>query len=225
MRPHFGTLGVWAHESKFTPQLARELELLGYTGIWLGGSPGGDLAIVSSLLDATERINVATGIVNIWSDDARTHRRRAPAYYFRASRTIPARHRHGASGGHLGLQAPVSGTGRLPRRARRRGGAAGRAGARRARPEGAAPGARPHRRRASLPRPAGAHEDRARDPRRGRPAGTRAEGGARDRPRSAPGRSAGRPSTSPTSVSSTTPPTCAGSAGATRTWPARAATS
>ena len=79
MRPQFGTLGVWAHESKFTPQLARELELLGYTGIWLGGSPGGDLAIVSTLLDATERINVATGIVNIWSDDARTiaaaHRR------------------------------------------------------------------------------------------------------------------------------------------------------
>ncbi len=79
MQPQFGTLGVWGHESQFTPELARQLEQLGYTGIWLGGSPGGDLAVVSSLLNATERITVATGIVNIWQDDPRTiaaaHRR------------------------------------------------------------------------------------------------------------------------------------------------------
>lgn len=79
MRPPFGTLGVWAHESKLTPQLARELEQLGYTGIWIGGSPGGDLSSASQLLKATDRISVATGIVNIWSDDARSiaaaHRR------------------------------------------------------------------------------------------------------------------------------------------------------
>ncbi len=79
MQPQFGTLGAWANESKFTPELARQLEQLGYTGIWLGGSPGGDLAAASSLLNATEHISVATGIVNIWSDDARsiaaTHRR------------------------------------------------------------------------------------------------------------------------------------------------------
>ena len=79
MKPQFGTLGVWAHESKLTAELARELEQLGYTGIWLGGSPGGDLAAASTLLDATERLTVATGIVNIWRDDARSiaaaHRR------------------------------------------------------------------------------------------------------------------------------------------------------
>jgi probable F420-dependent oxidoreductase len=79
VRPQFGTLGVWAHESKLSPRLARELEHLGYTGIWIGGSPGGDLASASSLLDATERITIATGIVNIWRDDARSiaaaHRR------------------------------------------------------------------------------------------------------------------------------------------------------
>lgn len=79
MRPPFGTLGVWAHESKLTPKLARELEQLGYTGIWIGGSPGGDLSSASQLLTATDRISVATGIVNIWSDDARSiaaaHRR------------------------------------------------------------------------------------------------------------------------------------------------------
>jgi probable F420-dependent oxidoreductase len=79
VQPQFGALGVWGHESKFSPELARRLEELGYTGIWLGGSPGGDLAIASSLLNATERLTVATGIVNIWQDDARTiaaaHRR------------------------------------------------------------------------------------------------------------------------------------------------------
>lgn len=79
MRPQFGILGVWAHESKLTPELARELEQLGYTGIWIGGSPGGDLAVASTVLGATERISVATGIVNIWRDDARSiaaaHRR------------------------------------------------------------------------------------------------------------------------------------------------------
>ena len=48
---------------------------------------------------------------------------------------------------------------------------------------------------------------------------------ARDRSRLAPARSAAPPSTSPTSASSTTPRTCAGSAGATRTSRAPAATS
>ena len=70
MRPQFGTLGAWGHESKFSPELARELEHLGYTAIWLGGSPGGDLAAASTLLAATENLVVATGIVNIWKDSA-----------------------------------------------------------------------------------------------------------------------------------------------------------
>lgn len=39
---------------------------LGYTGIWIGGSPGGDLSSASRLLKATDRVSVATGIVNIW---------------------------------------------------------------------------------------------------------------------------------------------------------------
>jgi probable F420-dependent oxidoreductase len=54
----------------FTPELATEVEALGYGAIWLGGSPGGDLTIVESLLDVTERITIATGIVNMWRDEA-----------------------------------------------------------------------------------------------------------------------------------------------------------
>ena len=71
MRPELGRLGIWAHESKLSAELARELERAGYGAIWIGGSPGGDLNIVSEVLAATERLVVATGIVNIWTDDAR----------------------------------------------------------------------------------------------------------------------------------------------------------
>jgi probable F420-dependent oxidoreductase len=67
-----GTVGVWAHESLLSPALVRELEQLGYGAIWLGGSPGGDLSMVDPLLDATQHLVVATGITNIWADDAVT---------------------------------------------------------------------------------------------------------------------------------------------------------
>lgn len=79
MATQLGRIGVWALESALTPAVARELEQAGYGAIWIGGSPGGDLALVDGLLDATERIVVATGIVNVWNDDARdiaaAHRR------------------------------------------------------------------------------------------------------------------------------------------------------
>jgi probable F420-dependent oxidoreductase len=84
MAVNLGQVGVWAPESTLSPALAGALENLGYGAIWIGGSPAGDLSIVDELLDATERLVVATGIVNIWKDDARvvaaSHRRLAPAY-------------------------------------------------------------------------------------------------------------------------------------------------
>ncbi|SHG16265.1 probable F420-dependent oxidoreductase, MSMEG_4141 family [Jatrophihabitans endophyticus] len=82
--PHLGPLGTWGHESLFDPQLARDLESYGYSAIWLGGSPAADLAAVEPLLAATENLVVATGIVNIWSADARavaaSHRRITAAF-------------------------------------------------------------------------------------------------------------------------------------------------
>ena len=96
MQPRFGTLGAWAHESRFTPRLVRELEELGYTGIWLGGSPGGDLTAVMPILEATENISVATGIVNIWSDDART----IAAAHRRITSDHPGRFLLGIGAGH-----------------------------------------------------------------------------------------------------------------------------
>jgi probable F420-dependent oxidoreductase len=84
MAIELGQVGVWAPETTLNPELARALENLGYGAIWIGGSPAGELAIVDELLGATERIVVATGIVNIWKDDARlvaaSHHRLEAAY-------------------------------------------------------------------------------------------------------------------------------------------------
>ncbi|MQA77631.1 MAG: TIGR03620 family F420-dependent LLM class oxidoreductase [Streptosporangiales bacterium] len=67
-----GRIGIWRRASGLDADLAIEVERLGYGAIWIGGSPAGDLRLAESLLDATERIPVATGIVNMWKDDAET---------------------------------------------------------------------------------------------------------------------------------------------------------
>lgn len=66
-----GRIGVWRRQREVTPDLAVELERLGYDTIWLGAAAG-DLRLAEELLDATSRITVATGIVNIWADEAAT---------------------------------------------------------------------------------------------------------------------------------------------------------
>jgi probable F420-dependent oxidoreductase len=65
-----GRVGIWAHSSRLGAKRAQELEEQGYGAIWIGGSPGGDLDIVTEMLAATTSIVVATGIVNMWADDA-----------------------------------------------------------------------------------------------------------------------------------------------------------
>lgn len=65
-----GALGMWRRGTDIDASLAREVESLGYGTIWLGGSPPADLEHAEALLDATESIVVATGIVNIWKSDA-----------------------------------------------------------------------------------------------------------------------------------------------------------
>ncbi|MHA6618349.1 LLM class F420-dependent oxidoreductase [Pseudonocardia sp. DLS-67] len=65
-----GRYGIWQRAADLSPEFAAEVEALGYGAIWIGGSPPGDLALSESLLDATERIVVATGIVNMWKTPA-----------------------------------------------------------------------------------------------------------------------------------------------------------
>ena len=71
-----GKIGVWSAGLRFGPpeqalELAAELEELGYGALWVpGGAAAGTLDSAAALLDATENIPVATGIVNIWVEDA-----------------------------------------------------------------------------------------------------------------------------------------------------------
>ena len=70
MTVQLGRYGVWRTTSGLSPELAVQLERLGFGAIWIGGSPGADLAQAESMLAATERIAVATGIVNMWATPA-----------------------------------------------------------------------------------------------------------------------------------------------------------
>jgi probable F420-dependent oxidoreductase len=69
-KPELGAFGVFGHYTQFqnlTPEQLRDIEALGYGAIWAGGSPPADLDWVEPLLAPTEKLQVATGIVNIWS--------------------------------------------------------------------------------------------------------------------------------------------------------------
>lgn len=70
MTMNLGQYGIWQRVSDVDPQAAVEIESLGYGALWVGGSPGGELTEVETLLAATESLVVATGIVNMWRDDA-----------------------------------------------------------------------------------------------------------------------------------------------------------
>ena len=69
LKPDLGRFGVWTFGTP-KPEQAAEIERLGYGAIWIGGSPAGDLEYVEPLLDATETLQVATGIVNVWTAPA-----------------------------------------------------------------------------------------------------------------------------------------------------------
>jgi probable F420-dependent oxidoreductase len=64
-----GQYGVWRGGRTESAEAA-EIERLGYGTLWLGSSPSADLADSERLLDATETLVIATGIVNIWNSPA-----------------------------------------------------------------------------------------------------------------------------------------------------------
>jgi probable F420-dependent oxidoreductase len=79
-----GPFGTWRGGSNLDEALAAHIERLGFGSLWVGGSPTDDLTQIESLLDATEHITIATGIVNIWNTD--------PAAVARSYHRIVARH-------------------------------------------------------------------------------------------------------------------------------------
>lgn len=91
----FGTYGAWGWFNRFSPDEARQIEDLGYGTIWLGGSPQ-HLGPVRKVLEATERLTVATGIVNIWNTDPDA----IAGEYHQLERDFPGRFYLGIGAGH-----------------------------------------------------------------------------------------------------------------------------
>ncbi|AOS61257.1 LLM class F420-dependent oxidoreductase [Actinoalloteichus hymeniacidonis] len=91
-----GRIGIWRAAAAVTDELAVELDRLGFATLSLGGSPTGDLRQVESILDKTERLTVATSIVNIWQVPAAE----AAASYHRIAARHPDRFLLGIGIGH-----------------------------------------------------------------------------------------------------------------------------
>lgn len=72
----FGRVGIWSLEARFgdpaeAADAAAETEALGFGAIWIPGGLGGDvLGDIERLMQATKKIKFATGILNIYRQDA-----------------------------------------------------------------------------------------------------------------------------------------------------------
>ncbi|HEY0695493.1 MAG TPA: LLM class F420-dependent oxidoreductase [Kribbella sp.] len=69
MAVELGRFGVWHQAQKWTPEVAAELEQLGYGTLWIGGSPAAHLRDAEVLLEATNSVVIGTSIVNMWTAD------------------------------------------------------------------------------------------------------------------------------------------------------------
>jgi probable F420-dependent oxidoreductase len=95
-RDHLGRFGIWRGWSMVTPELAADLERLGFGTLWLGGSPSGQLTAPEQMLDATTTLTVGTSIVNMWQDDPR----QVAASFARVDSRHPGRFLLGVGAGH-----------------------------------------------------------------------------------------------------------------------------
>jgi probable F420-dependent oxidoreductase len=95
LKPDLGRVGVWTFGA-LKPEEAAEIEKLGYGAVWVGGSPSGDLSFVEPILEQTTTLQVATGIVNIWSADANE----VAQSYHRIENAHPGRFLLGIGVGH-----------------------------------------------------------------------------------------------------------------------------
>jgi probable F420-dependent oxidoreductase len=91
-----GRFGIWRSASLVTPQLATDIERLGFGTLWLGSSPAGDLVQAEELLDATSTLTLATSIVNMWQDQPQD----VAGSFARVQRRHPGRFLLGVGAGH-----------------------------------------------------------------------------------------------------------------------------
>ena len=98
-KPNLGTYGAFSHYSlwqQLSPEQLRDIEALGYGAIWAGGSPPAELSWVEPILEKTEKLQLATGIVNIWSAAAEP----VAESFHRIDKAYPGRFLLGIGVGH-----------------------------------------------------------------------------------------------------------------------------
>lgn len=93
-KPDLGRFGSFGRG--VTPQQAKEIEALGYGAVWVGGSPPAELNWVEPILEATTKLQVATGIVNIWTAPAQP----VAESFHRIDKAYPGRFLLGIGVGH-----------------------------------------------------------------------------------------------------------------------------
>src|SRR5436305_7968070 len=96
LKPELGRYGVWLPNRSLSPNLAAQIESLGYGAAWIGGSPDADLAWVEPALAETTQLQLATGIVNIWAAPAAE----VAASFHRIENAHPGRFLLGIGVGH-----------------------------------------------------------------------------------------------------------------------------
>ena len=95
LKPDLGRFGVWTG-GPVKPEQAVEIEKLGYGAVWVGASPAADLSFVEPILEQTETLQVATGIVNVWTAPAE----QVAESYHRIENAYPGRFLLGVGVGH-----------------------------------------------------------------------------------------------------------------------------
>ena len=93
-KPSLGRFGSFGRG--VTAEQAKDIEALGYGAVWVGGSPPAELDWVEPILEQTTTLQVATGIVNIWTAAA------APVAesFHRIDKAYPGRFLLGIGVGH-----------------------------------------------------------------------------------------------------------------------------
>ncbi len=91
-----GKAGIWVRHTNVGPEAAAELEQLGYSTLWLGGSPAAELDVVDPLLEATESLVLGTSIVNVWTAPAKS----VAESFHRLESKYPGRFILGIGAGH-----------------------------------------------------------------------------------------------------------------------------
>ncbi|MFZ1161594.1 LLM class F420-dependent oxidoreductase [Mycobacterium sp.] len=96
LKPELGRFGVWLSSRSISPNLAKQIESLGYGAAWIGGSPDADLEWVEPALAETSALQLATGIINIWASPAAD----VAKSYHRIESAYPGRFLLGVGVGH-----------------------------------------------------------------------------------------------------------------------------